>query len=102
MLALLALPVSEIVRHPPLDIGPFLVEIALRLENRAADQGVDSTLDLGNALFEIEIGQSGPELDHQQLAEIRLHFVMARLAVQMPKQRDGFGLVGHARGLRRH
>ena len=64
MLALLALPVGEIIGHPPLDIGPFLVEIALRLENRTADQGVDPALDLGNALFEIEVSQSGPELDH--------------------------------------
>jgi hypothetical protein len=56
MLALFALSVSEIIRHPPINIVPFSVEITLGLENRTPDQGVNATLDLGNSLFEIQVG----------------------------------------------
>src|SRR5580704_14678314 len=45
MLALLALSVGEIIRHPPLNIAPFFVEIAFCLKNRAPDQGINTTLD---------------------------------------------------------
>jgi len=56
MLALLALSVGEIIRHPALNIAPFFVEITLCLKNRAPDQGVYTTFDLRNSPFEIKVG----------------------------------------------
>jgi len=55
MLALLALPVGEIIRHSPLNIAPFFVEIMLCLKNRAPNQGINATLDFRNPLFKIKV-----------------------------------------------
>jgi hypothetical protein len=52
--ALLALAIGQVVRHPPGDILPFLDEIALRLEDGAADEGVETSPYLRHAPLEIE------------------------------------------------
>jgi hypothetical protein len=80
MLVLGALAVGQIVRHPPLDIRPFPVQVALGLENGAADQGVQPAADFGNPLLEIERAQFDPEFRDEQLPEIGLDPIMARAA----------------------
>jgi hypothetical protein len=52
MFPLLPLAVSEIIRHLAFDVGPFAVEVALGLEDGAADEGVQSAAHFGYAALE--------------------------------------------------
>jgi hypothetical protein len=74
------LTVGEIIRHPPLDVGPLPVEIAFGLEHRAPDQGVKPAMHLRHAALEVERVQLDAELLDHQLAKIRLYFVMTGAA----------------------
>ena len=84
-LAGLGLAVGEIVGHLSLDIGPFTQEIALGLEDRAADQGVGAALDL-DALLEMNVRKRDVEFGDQEVAEIRLDLVMARFAGKVAQE----------------
>jgi len=82
-LALLSLAVGEVIRHPPLDVRPLPIEIALGLEDGAADQGVEPPAHLRHPALEIERVQLDAEFLDQQLAEIRLYFVVAGAVGEM-------------------
>lgn len=77
------LAVSQIVRHAPFDIPPFTVEIFLGFQHRTADQSVQPPVHLRHALLEIQLVQLCAELFDQQLAEVRLHLIMAGAAGQV-------------------
>jgi hypothetical protein len=89
MLFLLALAVGKIIGHPSFNVLPFPVEIALGLENRAADQGFEPPAHFGHAALEIERAEFDAELLDEQLAEICLHLVMTGPAREMPYKING-------------
>ena len=88
MLALLALAVGEVIGHAPLDIRPFTIEIALGLEDRPANQGVEPAAHLGHAALEVDGAKLDGELLDQQRTEIGLDLVMAGTAREMAQQLD--------------
>ena len=98
--ALLALAIGQVVRHPPGDILPFLDEIALRLEDGAADEGVETSPYLRHAPLEIERAALGAELLDQQLAEVGLDLVMAGLRGEVAEDVEGARALRHGRSYR--
>ncbi|HVA11710.1 MAG TPA: hypothetical protein VNF99_00535 [Stellaceae bacterium] len=86
MLLFLPLAVSEVIRHSTFDVGPFAVEVAFRLEDRASDQGIEPPTHLGHAAFEVERPEFNAEFFDQQLAEICLDFVVSGTRRQVAEQ----------------
>ncbi len=104
MFLFLALAVGEVIGHPPLDILPFPIEIALSLENGASDQSVEPAANFGDAALELKRPQLDAKFRDQQLLETGLYLVMPGTAGEMMQKverrlREGhFGPFGIAKG----
>jgi hypothetical protein len=74
------------LRHPALDVGPFLCEIALGFENGPPDQSVETPAHFWNPALEIESRQFSAKFIDQQLPKTGLDLVMAWLAREMAEK----------------
>ena len=93
-LAFLTLAIGKIIRHSPNDIVPFLIEIALGLENGATDQRIETSSHLRNPALKIERSQLDAEFLDQELAKIRLHLIVPRAGGEMAQEVAGPRIVG--------
>ena len=80
--------VGEVIRHLAPNLVPLAIEVALGLEDGAADEGVCSASHL-NALLEADRGALDPELLDQKLAEARFDLVMTTPRSKVAQQFDG-------------
>jgi hypothetical protein len=81
-----AFAIREVIWHPSEHIRQFAIKIALRLENSATDESVQSAADFGLTFFEPQAGTISPEFLHEQFEEISLDFVVTGLAGKIAKK----------------